>query len=237
MAKANTAQEPTMDQILASIRRMISDEEQMIIPGPHAVSQAKPAKVTKLFAVDAEETAFDPAAGAEDNVIELAIARAMEDARIEVAAEAAVEAAMAEEPTAATEAIAEPEPTSAPMAMEAQPSPPAAEAQPASPPAAIAVTAPEPAAAAAQIAAPPAEPARAQEEASQPLLSPQADVAVAGAFNRLAVSMLSRSARTIDELVEDLLRPLLRSWLDNNLPPLVERLVREEIERVSRGRR
>jgi cell pole-organizing protein PopZ len=29
---------------------------------------------------------------------------------------------------------------------------------------------------------------------------------------------------------------MLRNWLDTNLPPLVERLVREEIERVSRGR-
>ena len=49
--------------------------------------------------------------------------------------------------------------------------------------------------------------------------------------------MLSRSGRMVDELVEDMLRPLLRNWLDDNLPPLVERLVREEIERVSRGRR
>jgi cell pole-organizing protein PopZ len=75
------------------------------------------------------------------------------------------------------------------------------------------------------------------EERRQPLLSPRSDAAVSGAFNQLASSMLSGSARTIDELVEDLLRPLLRSWLDMNLPPLVERLVREEIERVSRGRR
>jgi hypothetical protein len=60
---------------------------------------------------------------------------------------------------------------------------------------------------------------------------------VSSAFNQLATTMLSGSARTIDELVEDLLRPMLRSWLDVNLPPLVERLVREEIERVSRGRR
>jgi uncharacterized protein len=41
---------------------------------------------------------------------------------------------------------------------------------------------------------------------------------------------------TLDELVQDMLRPMLREWLDDNLPQLVERLVREEIQRVSRGR-
>jgi cell pole-organizing protein PopZ len=33
-----------------------------------------------------------------------------------------------------------------------------------------------------------------------------------------------------------MLRPMLKVWLDDNLPGLVERLVRAEIERVSRGR-
>ena len=37
-------------------------------------------------------------------------------------------------------------------------------------------------------------------------------------------------------MVRDMLRPMLKSWLDDNLPGLVERLVRAEIERVSRGR-
>ena len=37
-------------------------------------------------------------------------------------------------------------------------------------------------------------------------------------------------------LVREMLRPMLKVWLDDNLPSLVERLVRAEIERVSRGR-
>ncbi len=37
---------------------------------------------------------------------------------------------------------------------------------------------------------------------------------------------------TIEDLVREELRPLLKDWLDTNLPPLVERLVRAEIERV-----
>jgi cell pole-organizing protein PopZ len=36
--------------------------------------------------------------------------------------------------------------------------------------------------------------------------------------------------------VREMLRPMLKGWLDDNLPGLVERLVRAEIERVSRGR-
>ena len=41
---------------------------------------------------------------------------------------------------------------------------------------------------------------------------------------------------TLEDLVRELLRPMLKTWLDDNLPNLVERLVRAEIERVSRGR-
>jgi cell pole-organizing protein PopZ len=70
----------------------------------------------------------------------------------------------------------------------------------------------------------------------RPLMSPRSDAVVANAFQQLTTKMLAGSARSMDELVEDMLRPMLRNWLDTNLPPLVERLVREEIERVSRGR-
>ena len=48
--------------------------------------------------------------------------------------------------------------------------------------------------------------------------------------------MLVHNARTLEDLVREMLRPLFKSWLDDNLPSPVERLVRAEIERVSRGR-
>ena len=76
-----------------------------------------------------------------------------------------------------------------------------------------------------------------QDQSPGPLLSREADAAVSSAFQDLATSVLSGSGRTIDDVVEDLLRPMLRDWLDDNLPSMVERLVREEIERVARGRR
>ena len=71
----------------------------------------------------------------------------------------------------------------------------------------------------------------------QGLLSVRANAAVAASFDDLARVLASRGAGEIDRTVEDLLRPMLKAWLDDNLPSLVERLVREEIERVSRGGR
>jgi uncharacterized protein len=69
-----------------------------------------------------------------------------------------------------------------------------------------------------------------------PLLSQETTAAVDSAFNALAQTVLVQNARTLEDLVREMLQPLLKSWLDDNLPSLVERLVRAEIERVSRGR-
>lgn len=63
------------------------------------------------------------------------------------------------------------------------------------------------------------------------LMSPSADGAVSGAFDRLKRSAMD----DMDAKTEAILRPMLREWLDENLPKMVERLVREEIERVARG--
>ena len=69
------------------------------------------------------------------------------------------------------------------------------------------------------------------------LLSEGADSAVSGAFSALAHTILAQNARTLEDLVGEMLRPMLREWLDDNLPTLVERIVQDEIQRVSRGRR
>lgn len=70
-----------------------------------------------------------------------------------------------------------------------------------------------------------------------PLTSDQSAAAASAAFNRLADTIVGHATtgeRSIDDITRELLRPMLQSWLDENLPRLVERLVREEIERVSR---
>jgi hypothetical protein len=68
------------------------------------------------------------------------------------------------------------------------------------------------------------------------LISSATGAAVDSAFNALAETVLVQNARTLEDLVREMLRPMLKVWLDDNLPGLVERLVRAEIERVSRGR-
>jgi uncharacterized protein len=86
--------------------------------------------------------------------------------------------------------------------------------------------------------APQNRPGRASASAKpEDLLSSEAASAASSAFNRLAEAMVARSSggeRNVDEITREILRPLLKTWLDENLPGLVERLVREEIERVAR---
>ena len=69
-----------------------------------------------------------------------------------------------------------------------------------------------------------------------PILSGGSAQAVQSSFHRLADSVLSRATgdRSIEDMTRELLKGMLKQWLDDNLPQLVERLVREEIERVAR---
>ncbi len=81
---------------------------------------------------------------------------------------------------------------------------------------------------------------RASGESRRPagsgLLSNTATDAVNSAFNTLAQTVLVQNARTLEDLVREMLRPMLKAWLDDNLPGMVERIIKDEIERVSRGR-
>jgi cell pole-organizing protein PopZ len=80
------------------------------------------------------------------------------------------------------------------------------------------------------------EPERAQGPSEAAILSGGSAQAVQSAFGRLADSVLARASgdQSIEEITRELLQVMLKQWLDDNLPELVERLVREEIERVAR---
>ncbi|MCA1440157.1 PopZ family protein [Ensifer sp. IC4062] len=69
------------------------------------------------------------------------------------------------------------------------------------------------------------------------IVSPAVSRQVARSFEDLAHAVEQGPRRSFDEIAEAMLRPMLQEWLDDNLPTLVERLVREEIERVARGPR
>jgi cell pole-organizing protein PopZ len=69
------------------------------------------------------------------------------------------------------------------------------------------------------------------------LLSEAAGSSIQSSFQALARTMFMQNTGMVEEAVRDMLRPMLKQWLDDNLPPVVERLVRAEIERVARGAR
>jgi hypothetical protein len=220
MTQAAKAQEPSMEEILASIRRIIADDE----PKPAAQPEAKGA-VTKP-AAPAPEPAKAPPKPAPAAAPPPAAAVKQDDID-------AMLAGLDEAP--------EPAPT-------VKPEPPAddvlelTESMQAPAPAFRKIdgaqdvvfdeAAPEP--------APQPEPPRAAASPraaspDSPMLSPAAAAAVDSAFNTLARTVLVQNSKTLDDLVREMLRPMLQQWLDNNLPTLVERLVRQEIERVARG--
>lgn len=74
-------------------------------------------------------------------------------------------------------------------------------------------------------------------EASEALLSERSGTLVASSFEELAQAIRNGELRSIEAMAQDMLRPMLREWLDDNLPHMVERLVREEIDRMARGGR
>jgi cell pole-organizing protein PopZ len=215
MSNQGPAQEPTMEEILASIRRIISED---------SGAQDAPAEDYEpaLPAYDDEEPPRPQAIQQDDEVMELTEALPEQEPRYEEQVPAYRTEPSIAEPVYRQPAY-EPEPAYQPE--------PVYEPEPA----------PEP-----QYAAPdyPAhdqdiayeEPAMTTHSPAPKLLSSESEQAAAASFGKLANSMLSSSGsgRTLEEVVGDQLRPMLKQWLDENLPGLVERLVREEIERVSR---
>jgi cell pole-organizing protein PopZ len=86
---------------------------------------------------------------------------------------------------------------------------------------------------------PPEQPRGAADAGERGLMSAATTAALDSAFHALAQNAQAQAAqardgRTLEEVVSELLRPMLKAWLDDNLPDLVESLVRAEIERVSR---
>jgi cell pole-organizing protein PopZ len=234
MTQAAKAQEPSMEEILASIRRIIADDDAAKTPEPAkpAPAAAAPKAAASAPAAPAPRPAAPPPRAA--------------------APPAPPPASNSQDDIDAMFATAEPEPQqngAAPEAdilelteaMEAQPAPALRriDAMPdvvEAPPAPRASPRVEPAA-----ETPTVEEARRQfqesTESDRHLLSPVTTAAVDSAFNSLAQTVLVQNSRTLDDLVREMLRPMLKAWLDDNLPNLVERLVRAEIERVARGRR
>jgi cell pole-organizing protein PopZ len=197
-------QEPSMEEILASIRRIIADDDgarPAPVPVKPAVVPVPPRAAVEHGAAERADVAQMPAGFAKPQTPGVA-ANDMFELRNTVQSR----------PPETGDSDA----ASDHMFDDVHEAPEEAEPAPPTPPAAPAVIGP------------------ARSEAV--LLSPRATAAVDMAFNALAHTVLVQNFRTLEDLVRELLKPMLKAWLDDNLPNMVERLVRSEIERVSRGR-
>lgn len=237
-----------MEEILASIRRIISDDEAKPAAAPAAPASPR-TEVPK-----AEMTRPTPASAPRGQVMagippsKIAPARSAAPAAAPAPAknsQADIDAMLAEFDAPAPAAkVEEPEPEAdvfeltEQMALPETPVPssssfrkvdPEDDLEFSEPPAAPAPTR-------STVLDPPAYVEPARERPQQAILSGSTVAAVESAFNTLANTVLSNNARTLEDLVKEMLRPMLKSWLDDNLPNLVERIVKAEIERVSRGR-
>jgi len=187
--------EPSMEEILASIRRIIADDQEtlQIVQGPGEPKEGSPLR--NVLDLTERHVAADIRSAPLDMDSEATIALSLED-----------EGEFPEETEAADFSA---------TAKAEQAEPP----RPAAPP----TRAP---------AMPVIEPAM-----EETLLSDAANASVLGSFERLGASMVQSSPKTLEDLAKEMLRPMLKTWLDDNLPLLVERLVQAEIERIARSRR
>ena len=207
------AQEPSMEEILASIRRIIADDD----GGKPQKPEPAPAKAAAAAPPPSKGPVPEPAAMSQDDID--AMLSSFNQAAPTPPPPPEAEPEPEAEVLDVTEAMAVPEPEQ-PDVMFAEPPAPEAEPEPE----------PSPASPRRAVAAPPSASERS-------MLSAATSAAVDAAFHSLAQTVLVQNARTLEDLVKEMLRPMLKTWLDDNLPNLVERLVRAEIERVSRGSR
>lgn len=246
--------EPSMEEILASIRRIIADDEAKPPPAeaakpapppaappkPQAMNDVPPSKAAPAAKPAAEKPAPPPAAKPAAPPPPAPAADAGPNSQDDIdALLAGLDTATPAPEFRAPEPDPEPEhdvlELTDEMAVDPTPPPPSfrkveprddlefAESPPPRP-------TPAPSYASVDFDAPPVPP-------QQPILAQSTVSAVESAFNSLAHTVLSSNARTLEDLVKEMLRPMLKSWLDDNLPGLVERIVKAEIERVSRGGR
>jgi len=200
MAQESADQEPTMEEILASIRRIINEDDE-----PKPAQEAAPEP--QAAAEPAPEPEPEPVDMAEDDVLELTD-RVEDDAVSGGTAPMAIaDDLMIIDREDEPEAEPEPEP------------------------------APEPVAA--------ARPAREPEPAPQPepdddsLLDAAPASLAAGMFAALSdnLRVSSDQGQTLEGIVREMMRPMLKKWLDDNLPAIVEEKVQAEVERIARRRR
>ncbi len=197
------AHEPSIEEILASIRKIITDDAMMREKGDGLQERGHGASMREAYP-----------APALDRSAALDVSK-LDDLSLETRRETAPERA----PVADIRHFRAERRTAEPEMRRPLPPPP------------IAPVSVEP-----PVAASPAESAPAQL-VEEPLVSADARASIASHFEALAASVVFNDSDLMKQYAQDMMRPMLKQWLDDNLPVIVERLVRAEIERVARGGR
>lgn len=230
MSDNSSEQEPSIEEILASIRQIISDEddetpvadEADVVEDVVEVAQAEPVPdPTSEPAAPVSEPIEDPIE--DDDVFELSEDDLIEDEP---------EEDLYEEDDFEEEAYEE-----EPMEIEMRDTQDALEEiRQAKKKATAVVEAPAP------VEQSYAEEEPRQQERDVPvsdILSSSAQAAALGSLSKLTNRMPVNSSRsfdgvTLEDIVKDMLNPMLREWMDDNLPPMVERIVQKELEKLAR---
>lgn len=242
--------EPSMDEILSSIRQIIADDDAGAAPRP------KPAAAPQA---QAPRPMMPPASAAAPQPLHSIPPLALSSAQImpededeedgpDFSSMLAVDVGNSEPDTPfsmdvglvdpedvafdvepAFQSEAEPEPEPAPWV----PPPPATYAPPA--PVYTPPPAPEPRPAARVAETAPMPDPTLSRDIAERLLEPTTKAAVRGTLSRLSGISQAGSGQTLEGMMREMLRPMLKDWLDEHLPAVVERMVEKEIERISRG--
>lgn len=209
------AKEPSMDEILSSIRQIIADDDAGPTPAPAPVEEVDPDSLgAGLPSFDAfladEDLAPPPEPEPALEAMDLMAAAEEEVEALELSTAQIVEPEPEPEPEVHTpmqfpEVLLEPDDVSFDAAVDEEP---AVEPLP--------------------------DPTLSADLADH-LLEPAAEQAATHAFARLGTIAIGDQAITLEAMIKEMLRPMLKQWLDENLPTVVEKLVEKEIDRVTRG--
>ncbi len=213
--------EPSMDEILSSIRQIIADDDASAVRKPAAPPPAPPrsfAPVPPRPEPVAEPEAEPLALSAEQILRETAAAD--EHGGNSGMSFNDLIGQESEEPVG----LVDPDDIAFEVAPEpvAPPRPAPAYERPRAAPVSHAAPLPDP---------------RLTSDMAEQLLEPATQSVIGRSFSKLTSLSTVGSNITIEEMMRDMLRPMLKDWLDENLPSIVERMVEQEIARVSRGGR
>jgi uncharacterized protein len=244
MSDPDEQQEPSMEEILASIRRIISEEDEDERPDGETAENAGPEEVPAEAATDDEPATADAEPAPDEEASEADIEALMADSGPAPESDADDVLELTEEvqddgtvvDLDASRESAEPaegggddadddaeDDDAELMAVDIEEAAPETASEPAPD------SEPEPAAASA---------AQEIEGLVSPPIATEATSTFAEFVSAVEQGRIASSSgiggRTVEEVVKEVIRPLVKDWLDANLPALVERLVSREIDRMSR---